>query len=29
MPFSVGDRTDHPALLYGATKRADELISET
>jgi UDP-glucuronate 4-epimerase len=29
MPFSVGDRTDHPVSLYAATKRADELMSET
>lgn len=29
LPFSVADRTDHPVSLYAATKRADELISET
>ena len=29
MPFSVEDRTDHPVSLYAATKRADELMSET
>ena len=29
LPFSVEDRTDHPVSLYAATKRADELISES
>ena len=29
LPFSVGDRVDHPVSLYAATKKADELISET
>ncbi|MDD3799384.1 MAG: SDR family NAD(P)-dependent oxidoreductase [Novosphingobium sp.] len=29
LPFSVDDRTDHPVSLYAATKRADELMSET
>ncbi len=29
LPFAVEDRTDHPVSLYAATKRADELISET
>ncbi len=29
MPFSVDDRVDHPASLYAATKRADELLSHT
>lgn len=29
LPFSVDDRVDHPISLYAATKRADELISET
>lgn len=29
MPFRVEDRTDHPISLYAATKRADELMSET
>ena len=29
MPFDVADRTDHPVSLYAATKRADELMSET
>lgn len=29
IPFSVEDRTDHPVSLYAATKRADELMSET
>ncbi len=29
MPFSVGDRVDHPVSLYAATKKADELMSET
>ena len=28
LPFRVGDRSDHPLSLYGATKRADELLSE-
>ncbi|MET0249997.1 MAG: NAD-dependent epimerase/dehydratase family protein [Sphingobium sp.] len=29
MPFRVEDRADHPVSLYAATKRADELMSET
>ena len=29
LPFSVEDRADHPVSLYAATKRADELMSET
>ncbi len=29
IPFSVDDRVDHPVSLYAATKRADELMSET
>ncbi|MES2339660.1 MAG: NAD-dependent epimerase/dehydratase family protein [Pseudomonadota bacterium] len=29
LPFSVADRTDHPVSLYAATKRADELLSES
>lgn len=29
LPFRVEDRTDHPLSLYAATKRADELMSET
>ena len=29
LPFSVDDRVDHPLSLYAATKKADELISET
>lgn len=29
VPFSVDDAVDHPISLYAATKRADELISET
>lgn len=29
LPFSVEDRVDHPVSLYAATKKADELISET
>ncbi|MBR0553941.1 NAD-dependent epimerase/dehydratase family protein [Stakelama marina] len=29
LPFSVGDRVDHPMSLYAATKKADELMSET
>ena len=29
VPFSVEDRVDHPYSLYAATKKADELMSET
>ena len=29
LPFSVDDRVDHPISLYAATKRADELMSES
>ncbi|MEP6784641.1 MAG: NAD-dependent epimerase/dehydratase family protein [Sphingomonadales bacterium] len=29
MPFSVEDRVDHPVSLYAATKKSDELMSET
>lgn len=29
LPFAVDDRVDHPVSLYAATKRADELMSET
>ncbi len=29
VPFSVSDRVDHPYSLYAATKKADELMSET
>lgn len=29
LPFRVEDRTDHPVSLYAATKRADELMSES
>lgn len=29
LPFRVEDRADHQLSLYGATKRADELISES
>jgi UDP-glucuronate 4-epimerase len=29
MPFRVEDRVDHPLSLYAATKKADELMSET
>lgn len=29
LPFSVEDRVEHPQSLYAATKRADELMSET
>ncbi|MFM5885663.1 MAG: NAD-dependent epimerase/dehydratase family protein, partial [Novosphingobium sp.] len=29
LPFRVEDRTDHPLSLYAATKKADELMSET
>ncbi|MEP7349961.1 MAG: NAD-dependent epimerase/dehydratase family protein [Sphingorhabdus sp.] len=28
-PFSVGDRVDRPVSLYAATKKSDELISES
>lgn len=29
LPFSVEDRVDHPISLYAATKKSDELMSET
>jgi UDP-glucuronate 4-epimerase len=29
LPFSVGDRTDHPISLYAATKKANELIAHS
>lgn len=29
LPFSVEDRVDHPVSLYAATKKADELMSES
>jgi UDP-glucuronate 4-epimerase len=29
LPFRVDDRVDHPLSLYAATKKADELMSET
>jgi UDP-glucuronate 4-epimerase len=29
LPFAVDDRVDHPISLYAATKKADELMSET
>ncbi len=29
LPFRVEDRADHPLSLYAATKRADELLSES
>lgn len=29
LPFRVEDRADHPISLYAATKRADEMMSET
>ncbi|APE28570.1 SDR family NAD(P)-dependent oxidoreductase [Aurantiacibacter gangjinensis] len=29
VPFSVEDRADHPVSLYAATKRADEMLSES
>jgi UDP-glucuronate 4-epimerase len=29
VPFRLEDRVDHPVSLYAATKRADELMSET
>jgi len=28
-PFAIDDRVDHPISLYAATKRADELLTET
>ncbi len=29
VPFAIEDRVDHPYSLYAATKKADELMSET
>ena len=29
MPFSTRDGVDHPVSLYGATKRANELMAHT
>jgi UDP-glucuronate 4-epimerase len=29
LPFSVGDRVDHPVSLYAATKKSAELMSES
>ncbi len=29
LPFRVSDRVDHPVSLYAATKKSDELMSET
>ena len=29
LPFATGDRVDQPVSLYAATKRADELMTET
>lgn len=29
IPFSVDDRVDHPVSLYAATKKSDELMSES
>jgi UDP-glucuronate 4-epimerase len=29
LPFAVSDRVDHPVSVYGATKRAGELLTET
>ena len=29
LPFRIDDRADHPVSLYGATKKADELLSES
>jgi UDP-glucuronate 4-epimerase len=29
LPFAIEDRVDHPLSLYAATKKADELMSET
>src|SRR5436190_23884920 len=28
-PFAIDDRVDHPISLYAATKRADELLTES
>jgi UDP-glucuronate 4-epimerase len=29
LPFAIGDRVDQPSSLYAATKRSDELMTET
>ena len=29
LPFRVEDRVDHPLSMYAATKKADELLSES
>ena len=29
LPFRIEDRVDHPLSLYAATKKADELLSES
>jgi UDP-glucuronate 4-epimerase len=29
LPFAVEDRVDHPVSLYGATKKSDELLSDS
>jgi UDP-glucuronate 4-epimerase len=29
LPFSVGDKTDHPVSLYAATKKANELMAHS
>ena len=29
LPFSIDDRVDHPVSLYAATKKADELMSQS
>jgi UDP-glucuronate 4-epimerase len=29
LPFAIEDRTDHPMSLYGATKKADELMVQS
>jgi UDP-glucuronate 4-epimerase len=29
LPFDVSDRTDHPVSLYGATKKANELMAHS
>jgi UDP-glucuronate 4-epimerase len=29
LPFSIGDRVDHPVSVYAATKRAGELMTDT
>ena len=29
LPFSVSDNVDHPVSLYGATKKANELMAHS